>query len=41
MANLFKKAIELNDKELCFVLINNVQILEESQAVDCIKFFLK
>ena len=36
-----KKAIELNDTELCFCIINNVQILEEYQAVDCLKYFLK
>lgn len=41
MANLFKRSIEVNDIEMCFVLINSVQILEESQAVDCIKFFLR
>lgn len=38
--NLFKKAIELKDTTLSYSLINNVQILEENQAVDCIKFFL-
>jgi len=41
LKNLFDKSIEINDTELCFALINNVQILEESQAVDCIKYFLK
>jgi hypothetical protein len=41
LENLLKKAIELNDTELCFCIINNVQILEEYQAVDCLKYFLK
>ena len=38
---LFKKSIEINDIELCITLINNVQILEEVHAVECLKYFLK
>lgn len=41
LENLLKKAIELNDIELCYCIINNVQLLEEYQAVDCLKYFLK
>jgi hypothetical protein len=39
--NLLKKAIELDEAELCLSFVDNVQILEESHAVDCLKYFLK
>lgn len=41
LENLLKKAIDSNDIDLGYTFINNVQILEEPQAVDCLKFFLK
>ncbi len=39
--SLLTKAIELNDTDLCTLIVNNVQLLEESQAVDCLRFFLR
>jgi hypothetical protein len=41
LENLLKKAIELNDTQMCHCIIRNVQILEEYQAVDCLRYFLK
>lgn len=41
LENLLKKAIELNDTEMCYCIITNVQLLEENHAVDCLKYFLK
>jgi hypothetical protein len=40
VSNLLRKSIENNDFELCSTILNNVQILEEDLAVDCIKYFL-
>ena len=41
LANLVRKTIEVNDMVVCEAIINNVQILEECLAVDCMKYFLK
>ncbi|CAF0734687.1 unnamed protein product [Brachionus calyciflorus] len=41
LSGLLSKAIELNDSDLCSLLVDNVQLLEESHAVECIKFFIR
>lgn len=41
LQNQFDKAIELDDQEFCVTLINSVQMLDEHQALKCIKYFLR
>lgn len=41
LVNVLKRAIEINDTEFCCSYVKHIQALDESQAVDCIKFFLK
>lgn len=41
LESLLRKTIEIDDDELCTVIVQNVQVLEEFHMIECLKYFLR